>query len=253
MDLTRHTQPVELDRTTDLAPLWTEFLVNACMSARERIIDFYLPFARVLAAKLYAKRTYAELEFLDYFQFASIGLLEAVDRYDPAHGAKFETFAALRINGAILNGIASLSEKQEQISAKQRIAADRLKSLKEKPEKPKDPGALFGYLAELAIGIAVGLALEDSGMYRAEDEAYPDNTYRSVELKQLQQRMRELLEHLPRNERRVIKYHYLQQLAFEEIARILGVTKGRVSQIHKDALNRLRESVQRGGGIDLRC
>lgn len=253
MDFTRLAQPVVLDKTTDLMPLWTAFLENACASAREQIIDFYLPFARVLAAKLYAKRTYAELEFLDYFQFASIGLIEAVDRYDPVRGAKFETFAAHRINGAILNGIATLSEKQEQISARQRIADDRMRSLKESPEEPKDPGALFSYLAELAIGIAVGLALEDSGMVQAEHAAYPDNTYKSVELKQLQQRMRELLERLPINERRVIKYHYLQQLAFDEIATMLGVTKGRVSQIHKDALNRLRDSIQRHGGIDLRC
>lgn len=252
MDSTRLTHPVELDRATDLAPLWTEFHATACASARKRIIDFYLPFARILAAKLYAKRTYMELEFMDYFQFASIGLVEAVDRYDPSRGAKFETFAAHRINGAILNGIESLSERQEQIAAKRRMT-DRLESLADEQEKSKESTELFRHLAELAIGLAVGFMLEDSGMYQAEEALYPDNTYRSVEIKQLRRRILELIEHLPTNEKRVIKYHYLQQIAFEEIGRILGVTKGRVSQIHKDALIRLRNSMQCNGDLDLRC
>jgi RNA polymerase sigma factor FliA len=253
VNLSNLSQPVQLDRSTDLTPLWKEAKVDGCSDAREQIIDFYLPFARVLAAKLYARRTYPELEFLDYFQFASIGLVEAVDRFDPERGIKFETFSAPRINGAVLNGIESLSEKQQQIGARRRIIADRVKSLKEEAHAPKDPGELFGYLAELAIGMAVGFALEDSGMFQAEESAYPDNTYRSIELKQLHQRVRELLECLPKNERRVIRYHYLQQVAFDEIAKILGVTKGRVSQIHKDALKRLRDSVRKDCGIDLRC
>ena len=250
----RLTQPIVLDRDADLTPLWNAFLREKCVTAREQIIAFYLPFARMLAAKLYARRTFAELEFQDYFQFASIGLVEAVDRFDPTQGAKFETFAARRVNGAILNGIESLSERQVQIGARRRIAADRMKSLKADAEpSAKDAAALFDYLAEIAIGLALGFALDQPGTHLGEEVGYPDNTYRSIELRQLQQRIRELLEHLPENEKRVIKYHYLQQIAFDEIASMLGVTKGRISQIHKEALVRLRARLQRGSGIDLRC
>ncbi|HVK94161.1 MAG TPA: sigma-70 family RNA polymerase sigma factor [Noviherbaspirillum sp.] len=246
------TASVSVEASADLAPLWASLVKEADPSSRERLIEFYFPFARILAGKLYAKRTYPELEFSDYLQYASIGLIEAVDRFDPERGVKFETFAAMRINGAVLNGVGSLSEKQEQVSARQRLVSERMKSLKAEETEKEDPALLFGYLAELAIGLAVGFALEDSGMYQEGNVAYPDNTYQHVELKQLHQQIRQMLEKLPGNERRVIKYHYLQQLPFEEVARILNLTKGRVSQIHKEALNRLRNGVRRTGSVDLR-
>lgn len=244
---------VQFDTTTDMTPVWAALRGGADPSAREQVIEFYLPFARIMAAKLYAKRTYIELEFSDYMQYASIGLMEAIDRFDPERGVKFETFAAPRINGAILNGIESLSEKQVQVSARQRILSARVKSLKDAPPEPADSNALFGYLAELAVGLAIGFALEDSGIYQAEEASYPDNTYHRIELRQLRKRVGELVEQLPDNERRVIKYHYLQQIPFDEIATLLNVTKGRVSQIHKNALKRMGQIVRSIGEIDLRC
>ena len=234
------------------AALWQEFGKDSDSAVRERVVDAYLPFARILAGKRYAGRTYSELEFADYLQYALIGLLEAIDRFDPARGIKFETFAAPRIDGAILSGIQTLSEKQEQVKARQRIVADRVQSVKADPPNQDDPDAVFGYLAELAIGLAVGLALEDSGMYQEEHQSYPDNSYHSIELKQLRTQIRALVDSLPHAERRVIMYHYLQQFAFEEIAKIMAVTRGRVSQLHRAALNRLKNHCCHGDSIDLR-
>jgi RNA polymerase sigma factor for flagellar operon FliA len=238
--------PIELDCD------WTEFHVNRNAQVRARIIERFLPFARMLAAKAYAKRTYLELEFQDYLQYATIGLVESVDRFVPDFGAKFETFSAPRITGAILNGIESLSEKQQQISARKRAIAARLDSVKSSAPKVNTTDALFAYLAQVAVGLAVGFALEDSGMYQAEIEpVYADNTYQRVELKQLQRRILSLVNLLPRNERSVITYHYLQHLAFGEIAAILGLTKGRVSQIHREALQKLKASIRIDGAVDL--
>lgn len=210
-----------------------------------------MPFARVLAAKLYARRTYAELEFMDYYQFASIGLVEAVDRFDPEMGVKFETYAASRINGAVLTGIETLSERQVQVSARQRMMTERVASLKEHGEPPSDAKGLFSYLAEIAIGLAVGFVMEESDSAPAAAPSYADNTYVHVEFRQMRERLMTLLDELPLNEQRVTKYHYLQQFSFEEIASVLGVTKGRVSQIHKSALGRLKANASRTGALDL--
>jgi len=240
-----------VDDVSEVLVLWTRLLASNDTSLRERLIEHYLPFARMLAAKAYANRSERELEFLDFLQYASLGLVEAIDRFDPHYGVKFETFASQRIAGAILNGIASLSEKQEQIHARRRITSERLQSLKGAGLPAKDPDALFGYLAEIAIGLAVGFALEGTGMYEAEEAVCEDDAYQRIELKQLYCRVAHLLETLPANERRVVKFHYQQQLPFEEISRILQLTKGRVSQIHKSALKRLRDRL--GSGIDLQC
>jgi RNA polymerase sigma factor for flagellar operon FliA len=219
---------------------------------RTGLIDRYLSFARMLAAKAYARRTYPELEFDDYMQYASIGLLEAVDRFDPGLGVKFEAFAAPRITGAILDGIASLTEKQEQVRARQRIVSDRVDALATAAPDGKDAHALFAYPADMAIGLAIGFALDGSGIYQAEEEAaYDDPAYRHVELQQLVRKAAALLDTLPDTERRVMKSHYQQQRPFQDIAADLGLTKGRVAQIHKSALARLRAAF--GSGIDLQC
>ena len=231
--------------------LWHQYRESRDPALRERLIEHYLPFARMLAAKAYANRVQLELEFGDYLQFASIGLVEAVDRFDPAVAPKFEAFSVLRINGAMLNGIVSLTEKHEQISARKRLLTERVKSLKEDTPKPKDYDTVFKYLAELAIGLAVGFALEGTGMYQGEEGCYEENTYRRIELKQLCKKVTEMMALLPDRERHVIKLHYQQQIPFDEIAEILCVTKGRVSQLHKSALKRLRDEF--GSDVDFHC
>lgn len=229
--------------------LWAAWNEQPGPALREQLIEFYLPFARMLAAKSYARRTYMELEFMDYLQSASVGLLEAIDRFNPARGVSFETFASVRIKGAILSGIETLSEKQEQVSARKRMIDSRVQTLDQESANRDD---VFSHLADLAIGLALGFVLEDTGMMYAELEPQvPDTTYHAVEMKQMQQRLHQMLATLPDNEKRVLTYHYLQHLGFDEVAQILQVGKSRVSQLHKQGLLRLRGMMQPRDGVDL--
>jgi RNA polymerase sigma factor FliA len=233
--------------------LWAYYTQARDPGVREELVAAYAGFARIMAAKAYARRMNAEMEFGDYLQYAMLGLLESVDRFEPGRGFKFETFAARRITGAILNGIESSSELQEQIAARRRILAQRTASLGAQAGAPQGPEAVFARLAELAIGLAVGFALEESRMVSGGSEDYPDNSYHGVELKQLRERIKAALANLPQNQRHVISAHYLQHLAFDDIAAGMRLTRGRVSQIHKEALGNLRARLQDQGEIDLRC
>jgi RNA polymerase sigma factor FliA len=105
-------------------------------------------------------------------------------------------------------------------------------------------------LADLAVGLALGFAL-DAGVDESEGPSTPDNAYVRVELMQLRRRIAELTERLPESERRVIVRHYFQQLPFDEIALGLGLTKGRVSQLHHAGLRRLRERLRELNGGDV--
>ncbi|MRW94183.1 sigma-70 family RNA polymerase sigma factor [Duganella sp. FT80W] len=232
--------------TGETAALWEEFARSRAAALRERLASHYLPFARMLAAKMYANRTHLQVEFDEYLQYARVGLLEAVDRFDSTRGFKFETYAASRINGAILNGMASYSEVHEQIAARKRLIEERMASLKEPERTTQRPDDLFGYLAELAIGLAVGFALDDTGMYQEPEQSvsYRDYTYASVELAQLRARLKALLDTLPARHAQVIRGHYLQQLPFEQLAEMLALSRGRISQIHKEALLKLREGLR---------
>lgn len=226
--------------------LWRAFGRQRDAALRERLVAHYLPFARIMAAKLYAGRTHMQVEFDEYLQYARLGLIEAVDRFDAGRGYKFETYAGSRINGAILSGMRGYSEVHEQVAARQRVVRERMASLQEPRRDTADPADLFGYLAELAIGLAVGFALDNSGMYqeRDRDAQYRDNTYAGVELKQLRARLKSLVEGLSGKHKQVVSYHYLQQLPFDEIADMLGVTRSRIAQIHKEALLKLREALR---------
>lgn len=225
----------------DEAVLWASARAGS-RAARERLIEAYLPFVRTLAAHVYAGRYDHDLEFDEYMQFGTIGLIESADRFDPGMGVLFKTFAGHRIKGAILSGIENLSEKRVQVSSRQRLLAERRESARTNLDKqPKD---LFQQLADMAIGLALGYLLDNPVVYQHDESVVSTNQYSNVEMRQLSNRMEALVGNLPSRERMVIKYHYMNQLPFNEIAETMGMSKGRVSQLHRHGLELLRVSLK---------
>ncbi|MFZ6721384.1 sigma-70 family RNA polymerase sigma factor [Undibacterium sp. Ji49W] len=240
--------------------LWKKWRNDHDLAAREGIVEIYLPYARTVAATIFSKRFNSEIEFEDYFQFALLGMLEAIGRYDPDLGIQFNSFAGARIRGAILTGIEDFSERQQQISVGQRLKAQRLEANKDnaKDKDSDDIGSgsdkIFRRLAQVGLGMALSWLLEDSGMVVDErDHVIEMPFYQGLELKQLQDQIQEIVNLLPKQEAKVIRYHYLQGLPFEEIAGLFGVSKGRISQIHKSALVNLRQLLLRQRQCDLAC
>jgi len=232
----------------DEVMLWQQWRNSREPSAREALLALHLPYAKVVAAMLYAHRVHDDIEFDDYLQYARIGLLEAFERYDPCKGAQFRTYAASRIRGAVLDGLTHLTEHQQQMELRRRLLAERTQSLAQgQADDGSLPGSvdLFQYLAQVGLGMAIGLMLEDTGMFVQPGQAChrSESTYQAVELRRTYQQVQNLLSLLPPAEHRVIHLHYQQGRAFEDIARELGLTKGRISQIHKAALQRLRRMV----------
>lgn len=222
--------------------LWLEFAQRGDTDARHRLIEHYLPLARTIAATLFARRGAMVVDFMDYVQLATVGMIESIDRFDAKRGIPFEAFAAHRIRGAVLNSLALLSETYEQSALRKRLRQDRMESLR----RGWNPGKsdLFGELADIAVGFALSYMLEGSGMV-SPDEAhsgYRQEFYGGAEQRQLSEFLARLVDALPEQERRVIRYHYYQGLAFNDIADLFGVTKGRISQIHRQALQLIREA-----------
>ncbi|KQV92863.1 sigma-70 family RNA polymerase sigma factor [Rhizobacter sp. Root1221] len=246
--------------------LWSLFRASGDEALRQQLIAHHLDYARVVAATYYARRNHNEIEFAEYHQLASVALVESVDRYDPDKGAQFRTFAARRMHGAILDGLETLTEKQQQIAVRQRLRQERLDAIKAQARvsgaqvaAPFGKGSkaqadeLFRYLAEVGIGIALGCLLDGTGMVAADEPAgqQPDGHYQRLEYKQLQARLRDVIRHLTPQEQTVITSHYLHEHAFDDIASRMGVTKGRVSQIHRTALQSLRSRLKAGKRVDV--
>jgi RNA polymerase sigma factor for flagellar operon FliA len=223
--------------------LWQEWCASRSPQLRDALAERYTPFVRMLAAQLYAQRFSGELEFADYLQFGLLAMLQALERFQPQRGVRFEAYAEPGVRGAILDGISRLSEVQRQVATRREILRERSLSLAE--AKAGSKGALER-LAEVALNLAMGFALEDSGMYLSEEHpTMPCNAYQRIEFQQLCRNMAELVGTLPAPWGLVIYRHYLQQQAFTTIADHLQLSKARVSQLHREGLQRLRDEYRR--------
>lgn len=212
------------------------------LPARERLIEAYLPYARILAAGVFAGRIADDIEFAEYLQFASLALIEAVDRYNPAYQSLFTSFAYERIRGAILNGIAHLTEKRTQLATRKQLLRERQNTLLAAQEL--DGKEVFHQLAEVAISLALGYILDDAACHQHDATTTLQHQYTGLELQQLRERMRAMVDTLPHKARLVIKYHYLNQLSFEYIAETMALSRSRIAQLHGQALKQLRENAK---------
>lgn len=239
---------------SDEAGLWALWRGGRDEPARQRLLTLHMSYARIVAASYYSKRLHDEIEFGDYLQLASLGLIDAMERFDPGVGVQFRTFAARRMHGSILDGLEKLTEKQQQIAARQRLLSQRRAAIKEAAALEVDgeagsPNArssdqVLKYVAEAGLAFALSWILDGSGMMDRGGGSESLPFYRSVELQQLRQRIVDLVGSLPAQERKVIRHHYFQEIAFDEIAQSMQLTRARISQIHRKALTRLKDTIR---------
>lgn len=228
------------------ALLWLRLRADDA-GARERLFMRHVGLARMLARRHGLKgRDLASREDTD--QHALTGLLEAIDRFDPHRGVPFSAFARQRIIGAIRDGNASSTEIDAQRSRARRRDRDRLASLSG-PE-PGDDGDALAKLARVALGLAVGMMLEGTGMLVTPDahDERPD-PYQTLAWCQMKQKLTHEVGRLPAKEASVIRLHYGEGLAFLEVARLMALSPGRISQLHKAALATLRRRIGRKGEL----
>ena len=233
---------------SEVAGLWQALQEVGDPSAREQLIIRYGDFARMIAAKLYGTRRDDTVPFKDYLQYAQIGLIEALDRFDASLGASFESYSSHRIRGSILNGLSRQTELRAQRVYWREVIAERRQSVQGSQEAAS--ATTLEDFARLAMGLAIGLMLDDADASERADDTVEANPYAGTELSQMRERVRTSVEQLPARERDILQRHYYEQREFQDIAAELGVTKGRVSQLHARALQRVREALNVGPRID---
>lgn len=227
--------------------LWLRYAESRDAVLRLQLVDQYLPLARMLAARLYKRRGRLHGEFGDYMQSAVLGLLEAVDRFDPGRDVPFRFYASRRICGAVLDQLRSMSELHRQTvgqASLHRRVADLM---------PIESGSSdqFQQMVDLALNLSVGFMLQGSGMYSASEEEADQRSYRNTARRELAQVFAALLNLLPPAQANVLRYHYLCDIDLCEIAQMMDVSAGRVSQLHRQALHALRALYQSDGRLNM--
>lgn len=220
---------------SDEQVLWVRWREGREVAARNALVLKYSPWARMVARDVFMRVHSLGDAWHDCVQNALIGLLEAVDRFDPGRGIKFETYARYRVRGAVFNGLRTLRESLAQGSRTYdptRDVLDRIESF----ENGATIDPLEAFVAT-TVGLGLGFLLEAKSF---PDREAPTDAYAELEKDELGTAVTEGIEQLSEREQAILTLHYFHHVPFVDIASQLGVTKGRVSQLHKRALERLR-------------
>lgn len=224
------------------ALLWATLRFDNRQEAREPLFQLYRPYARSIVAR-HRHLCIDRATSLDAEQWAYEGLLQAIDSYDPLHGAPFPGYAKRRIIGSIRDGLVQSSEINAQYDAKRRLERERLRSLKEQAGQKPDA---IERITEIAVGLAISLMLAETRLVGGEEDPDPaPSAYDSLAWRQTQSQLARAVEKLPEREAYIILNHYEHGLSFAQIADLLGLSRGRISQLHREALLRLRRKIDK--------
>jgi RNA polymerase sigma factor for flagellar operon FliA len=171
-----------------------------------------------------------QIEWADYVQNAQIGLLEAMSRFNETRGTDFIAYAKPRVRGSVFNGVRTILREESQRRSLLGERVERLQSIGS--ESSSDP--LNDFISTV-VGLSLGHMLETEQFGHISKDALA-----LAEHHELGMALRDSLLELGKRERAILLAHYFRHVSFQEIAKLQGVTKGRISQIHKGALVRLR-------------
>ena len=253
-------QPPTPEELNELARLWEEQseVSGAREGARERLILHYAPLVKYVASRV-ATGLPASVDQADLVSYGMFGLIDALEKFDPGRGNKFETYAIPRIKGAIIDELRAMDWVPRSVRFKAREiekAYSDLESIHKRAPTEKEVAARLGVtLRELhevinQISFVQVLQLDEIlsvGSDRGEQVSLLDTladrgTDPTTELEG--QEMRGLLaaaiNSLSEREKIVVTLYYFEGLTLAEIGEILGVTESRVCQIHTKAVGQLR-------------
>ncbi len=236
-------------KTSDL---WARFRDDRSPAARERLALAYLPLVRAQARQM-AARVPASVKSEDLEGYGMIGLLEAIDRFDPDRGIPFEAFARLRIRGAMYDYLRTLDllprvarRHVHRLQAQARALARSLGRVPTDRELVAATGweAASVERARADAAAAQVLSLDEI----ASSDRLPEGLTRDaggdalahLERQERDQALWRAIQALPARHKLVVGLYYCEGLTLGEIGRVLGVTESRVSQMRGEALSMLR-------------
>ncbi|MBN7836269.1 sigma-70 family RNA polymerase sigma factor [Stenotrophomonas maltophilia] len=205
--------------------------------ASDSLVARYRPWALSVADRIHRRVAGLQVPRDDLRQSAVVGLLEALPRFDPGRGIPFEGFAMARVRGAVFNEVRQCSPSRESSFAVIRTR-ERLQSVRAHAEGEE------GDVLDQVVGdiVALGLAfLLDHQAGQSHDPLCAAQEY--TERSMMNTRLRAAMQRLPERSRLLIEAHYFRHLPFKKLAEDLGVSKGRVSQLHHAALGDLRRAL----------
>lgn len=244
-------------KTADKEKLWDAYRQKKTQETREQLIIEYAQLVKLVAGRLSMYLGH-NVEYDDLVSYGIFGLIDAIDKFDLEKNVKFETYASLRIRGAILDQIRKMDWIPRSVRQRQRKIDEAMKQIEMRTGKTasdeelaKQLGLtdeeLFSWQTQLKVTNVVSLnEFEENGPEPMIDSAHPvrfSQPEEVVEEAELKEKLAESLELLTEKERRVIELYYYEDMTLKEISKILEVSESRISQLHTKALNKMRKKM----------
>ncbi|MEO0493224.1 MAG: RNA polymerase sigma factor WhiG [Actinomycetota bacterium] len=251
------------ERNDDIEQLWAEFKAHRTQELRDKLIVQYSPLVKYVAGRVGVGLP-RNVEQADLASFGVFGLIDAIEKFDPERGYKFETYAIARIKGAILDELRSIDWVPRSVRSKARNlekAMAKLESENHRAPTDKEVAEEMGVSeAQLQSTLSqisfVGVAALDemlSGGDRGESVTLGDTVADTkdgpmgvFEVEEMRQILAESINRMPEREKIVLTLYYYEGLTLAEIGRVLGVTESRVCQIHTKAVLQLKSRITAG-------
>jgi len=246
-------------KAIELRDLWRRYKSTGDVQARERLVVAYSPLVKYVAGRM-ASGLPAHVEEADLISYGLVGLISAIQRFEPEREIKFETYAITRIKGAIIDELRSLDWVPRSVRARAREIEKANAKLEHRLQRaPTDeemaselkvtPDEFQDALLQISNSTIVALdelwSVSDSTgdaislLDTLPDRGAPDPE-QLMDQSELRDRIADAIAALPEREKLVVALYYYENLTLREIGEVLGVTESRVSQLHTKAVLRLR-------------
>ena len=237
--------------------LWQEYAKHKSADIREKLILEYAPLVKLVAGRLSMYLGY-NVEYEDLVSYGIFGLIDAIDKFEYTKAVKFETYASLRIRGAILDQIRKMDWIPRTIRQKQKKIETAIKEIEDAKGRPATDDEIAENLGissdeftdwqcQMKVTNVVSLNefIEQGGSEAPLEHNYskfdgPEEVYEKGELKEV---LIKALEMLTEKEQKVIILYYYEELTLKEISKVLDVSESRISQLHTKALQKMKSKL----------
>lgn len=253
-------------RDADIAAAWDAIAggdADECRVARDLLITRYAPLVTQVATRLIG-RLPDTVELADLVSYGMFGLIDAIEKFEPERGFKFETYASTRVRGAIIDELRAADWVPRSVRAKARAVETAVRSLEQELMRrvtDEDVAASLGWDAREVRTVRAQVALSHIA---ALDSMGPDpDSYShhhasllsipgaatTMDVKETHALLATAVQGVRDREQQVLHLYYYENLTLAQIGQVLGVTESRVSQIHSGVVRKLRESLDKTGAF----
>lgn len=230
----------------DLEQIWQEFRATREAGLRNRLVLQYAPLVKYVAGRL-RTRMPESVDPDDLVSDGVLGLMDAIERFEPARGLSFQTFAVPRIRGAIIDGMRSMDFVPRSVRDKLRtvqrasvLLEERLGRVPDDAEVAREAGIPVQQLRDLLRQANSNHANLDDFDLADELSSAADH---QIEQGDVNASLMRVVDQLGERDQVIIALYYFEGLTLAEIGQVLGVTESRVSQVHRRATTTLREKL----------